>query len=583
MKHICALLSRWLVAGVFFLGLSVGVAHGQTATWQTAVAVSQMVGAESGVMATATDATGNVYVAGQFSGTISLGSITLVGGAGQQLFVAKWNAASGTFAWAQQTNGSTGSIDVRAMAVNGTSIYVGGTLSNTVTFGSISLTSAGSGEAYVAKLTDAGSSGSFMWVQRTTGRGLSTGTADALAVSGANVYVAGGFEGPVAFGSATPTNAGGYDAYVAKLTDLGATATWAWVRAMGGSDTETAVGIAASGATVYVAGYFASQTANFGSIALTNTSYLQEGFVAKLTDTGTNVGFMWAQSVAGDGLDIVRSMALSGNDLYLIGVTSGTYISFGTIMLPNTNPGTYHSFVAKLTDAGATSSYAWAKTTSGAGTSDVVEVAVNGPNVYIAGGFAGVANFGSIGLVSILGPSLSPGAPPGTMYRTRDVFIAKLTDAGAAATWTWVQPAGGPGEDGAIALAVAPNGLVYTAGSTGSPATFGSLTVTGTSNNGMAFLASLADATLTATAPPLTAAGIGLFPNPAHGTATVQLPATAGPATLTVLDALGRTLRTQTAAPSSTAELDLSGLAPGLYAVRVTAGGGSAMQRLVVE
>ncbi|MDQ2769419.1 MAG: T9SS type A sorting domain-containing protein [Bacteroidota bacterium] len=76
-----------------------------------------------------------------------------------------------------------------------------------------------------------------------------------------------------------------------------------------------------------------------------------------------------------------------------------------------------------------------------------------------------------------------------------------------------------------------------------------------------------------------------IFPNPAHATTTVAVPAVPGvaTATLTILDAVGRTLRTQTAPTNAPAELNLTGLAPGLYAVRVQAGAAIATQRLVVE
>jgi hypothetical protein len=50
-----------------------------------------------------------------------------------------------------------------------------------------------------------------------------------------------------------------------------------------------------------------------------------------------------------------------------------------------------------------------------------------------------------------------------------------------------------------------------------------------------------------------------------------------------VLDALGRILRTQAVALNARAEVDLTGLAPGLYAVRVQAKGQVATQRLLVE
>ena len=93
---------------------------------------------------------------------------------------------------------------------------------------------------------------------------------------------------------------------------------------------------------------------------------------------------------------------------------------------------------------------------------------------------------------------------------------------------------------------------------------------------GTNWLATVSTVALSATA---------FFPNPAHGHATVQLPVIPGTATatLTLLDALGRTLRTQTATTNSRTELDLTGLAPGLYALRVMAGTQTATHHLVVE
>lgn len=72
---------------------------------------------------------------------------------------------------------------------------------------------------------------------------------------------------------------------------------------------------------------------------------------------------------------------------------------------------------------------------------------------------------------------------------------------------------------------------------------------------------------------------------PTHSRATVQLPAIHGTttATLTILDAPGRTLRTQTAATNARAERDLNGLALGHYAVRVQVSGITTTRQLVVE
>jgi len=81
---------------------------------------------------------------------------------------------------------------------------------------------------------------------------------------------------------------------------------------------------------------------------------------------------------------------------------------------------------------------------------------------------------------------------------------------------------------------------------------------------------------------------VQLFPSPAHGAAVVQLPAVprAAIATLTLLDALGRTARSEQASLPATGlrhEFNLTGLVPGVYALRVQAGEDSAVRRLVVE
>ena len=196
---------------------------------------------------------------------------------------------------------------------------------------------------------------------------------------------------------------------------------------------------------------------------------------------------------------------------------------------------------------------------------------VNGSNVHVAGSFSGTgATFGASTLNSL---------------GFTDLFVARLTDAGNSASILWAQQAGGLGGDDAKATTLTSTGTVYVGGIVSQPAFFGSQTVTGPANSEVGFLASLADPTLTATTPALRLERLVLSPNPAHGRATVRLPAMPGAAlaTLTLLDALGRTLRTQSVAINAKTELDLTVLAPGLYAVRVQAGSNTATRRLVVE
>ncbi|OUJ74577.1 hypothetical protein BXP70_07305 [Hymenobacter crusticola] len=83
-------------------------------------------------------------------------------------------------------------------------------------------------------------------------------------------------------------------------------------------------------------------------------------------------------------------------------------------------------------------------------------------------------------------------------------------------------------------------------------------------------------------------AELSLSPNPARTSVTVQLPARPGAtqATLTLIDALGRTVRTQAGALSAGGlrqELALSGLAQGMYVVHVQVGAAHGVRRLLVE
>ena len=117
-------------------------------------------------------------------------------------------------------------------------------------------------------------------------------------------------------------------------------------------------------------------------------------------------------------------------------------------------------------------------------------------------------------------------------------------------------------------------------------ATTGPVTVTtpGGISNGLTFTVTgglaVADAALRA--------GVSLFPNPAQGRVTVRVLAVAGATqvTATLHNALGQQVQAHTAAlPAGGASLalDVSALARGVYALRLTAGTGTLVQRLVVE
>ena len=572
MIHVSFLRVAGLLVGLLLLPFS-PPAVAQAPAWQSARAVGMATAAAAGnfseVRATAVDAAGNVYLAGYFTNTVALGSTTLTSLGRYDVFVAKFNPVSNQFVWAQRAGGISDD-RVDALTVSGTSIYIAGYFAGpTAGFGTTILTNGsnpGYLDVFVAKLTDAGSTGAFAWAQRAGGTGSDQATA--LAVSGSSVYVAGTFYSSTAnFGPAALTCAGRANIFVAKLTDTGITGSFTWVQQAGGTGYDYAEALAVSGTNVYLAGNLTSSPANFGPTTLI-TAGATDVFVAKLTDAGSTGAFAWAQRAGGTANDQVTALAASGSSVYVAGSFNSSTAGFGPATLTNAggSTSTPKVFVAKLTDAVSTGDFAWAQQSVGTGNDQALALVASGTSVYVAGQFSGPLT--RFGLTTI--------ASGGNF----DVFVAKLTDAGSTGAFAWAQRAGGTGSDQATALAVS-SASVYVAGGSGSSNVgFGTTTLPNSNSiSFLGFLASLTDPTLTATATAGPREPAALFPNPARGTATLRLPAGTPSAPLTLTDALGRAVRRYPAPAGPETALDLSGLPAGLYLLR----GAGPAQRLAVE
>ena len=79
-----------------------------------------------------------------------------------------------------------------------------------------------------------------------------------------------------------------------------------------------------------------------------------------------------------------------------------------------------------------------------------------------------------------------------------------------------------------------------------------------------------------------------LYPNPAHGSFTLLLPAEMGRVAVTakLFNQLGQLVAERAlpiTAAGASAQFDVSGLAPGVYSLRLTGGSGQVVKRVVVE
>lgn len=575
----------WLLAALCLL-TGGNAARAQAPAWQAAIAGSGI----SGVHALATDAAGTVYLTGFFVGSVSFGPVMLSSAGGSDLFVAKWTPAAG-FVWALQGGGNEEENGV-AMAVQGSSVYLTGTFSSHFfDIGNTRLTNAGpttapiTTDVFVAKLTDAGTSAAFDWAEQAGGIGYDM--AHAIAVRGADVYVAGEFRGPsAAFGlsglSLTGAGTGlSCDGYVAKLTDGGPLGVFLWAQRLGGTGYDYCNALAASPTGLYVGGTYSSSSLQVGTTRLNNQGG-DDAYVARLTDNGTTAGFAWAQAVGGPGDNRAEALAVSGSRLYLAGAFNGSTMRAGGSTLYNAGTGTtFDAYVVALNDVGTTGTVAWGAQAGGPQDEFVTAMTVRGSSVYLAGTFqSDAAYFGATALTNVT-------STPVQGYWYSDLFVARLADAGTAGTFAWARQAGGPRTDRALAVAVAGT-TVYVGGTVAGPVSFGSVALPLPVQEPIAFLASLADPLGLATHGTAALAALGVVPNPAHATATVQLPRLPGvaAATLTLYDGLGRVVHTARLAlmtAGTTTELPLHQLAPGPYHLLVQAGNERASRTLLVE
>ncbi|MCC3158019.1 T9SS type A sorting domain-containing protein [Hymenobacter sp. 15J16-1T3B] len=550
------------------------LAPAQTPAWQPVSFPVQLANSSSKIAVTATDAAGNVYVAGGFYGTLRFGSTTLVNADPQyrdDIFVAKWTPTGG-YVWAQQASGASSEL-VSTITAYGGSVYVSGTfLSPTLTIGSTVLPGGGA-TSFLAKFTDAGA---LQWAESTGGA-----TCSGLAVSSAGVYVAGSFSGRVVLGSTMlDAVSGAGDAYVAKLTESGATHQFVWAVRGGGNYTDGLEDVAVSGNKVYAVGTFSSPTVSFGSLTLSNTGGFSDTgdmYVLKLQDNGNSASFVWAVRGGGTGIDGASNLVLAGTNVYVTGLFESATATFGTSTLqkaPSTAPPGYYIydvFLAKLVDAGSSGSFAWAQRLGGPGDDRVTGLAGSGSRVYVAGTFRGTASFGSTTLT---------GDPT-----YNDMFMTQLTDGGASSSFDWVQQAGGVGDDVAGSIALAGSSL-YLGGWTSGAATFGTYTMPGPSCcSAQAFLTALAGGVLGTKA--ARQPELSVFPNPVRGSVQVQLPVGAPRTGLryVLVDAAGRTLLSRSWPGTADRATVALGLLPkGLYLLRMEGPGGYfASRRLVAE
>lgn len=407
-------------------------------------------------LASVTDASGYVYVAGYFRDTADFGGTQLVSAGGEDIFMAKYHP-NGTLQWVQQFGGPG---DDRATAMcrdTAGGIDVAGTFSGTVMFDTNTLVSAGGLDVFLARFTLAGD---LDWALR--GGGASNDVAQAVAASTVvyAIYVAGYSQANATFGSTTLSISGVTNKMF--LAGYSTTGNFGWAATSTGTGPSEARALVCDpGNFVYVGGTCAGSV-TFGGQTLSSTGALS-GFVAKYSSGGNTAS--WARRlgtvtntptfnnrVNGLALDTNWNAYVTGEfqgEVAFLGGTNGA-VSFDTTQSDG--------FLLKLDTAGTGQ---WVKKISGPGADSGNSVTLDPlGNVYLTGSFRNSAAIGNTLLTGAGG---------------QDMFVALFDTTGALVK---ARRAGGAEDDPGQAVATDGAGSVFVAGSHAAPAAFGTNSLT---------------------------------------------------------------------------------------------------------
>ncbi len=173
---------------------------------------SAQVSNQSSTKSLAVDASGNIYIAGIFTGNINIGSSLLISNGNSDAFVAKLTPDGSTCTWAKKF-GSAAADGAMGIGIDGSNnVFIAGFYSDSLTIGNILLPQPGTSGAFIAKYN---TSGDFQWAKPA----FSSGADAALGlhvISDGSALVCGRFSNTANFHGIPITSAGGFDIFVAK-------------------------------------------------------------------------------------------------------------------------------------------------------------------------------------------------------------------------------------------------------------------------------------------------------------------------------------------------------------------------------
>lgn len=396
-------------------------------------------------------ATGDVYVGGDFSGSLKFGNDQLFEIGNGDSFLAKFDT-TGNYVWSKQFgDGNAQSLTSIAVDASG-NVVVGGANLN--------------GANNIIKLTSAGA---VVWSVACINKNASSYFAGLTTDLQGNVIVGGNLaasatcSGQVVVGVAPPA----HDVFIAKLSGL--TGSSIWQKQFGDAADQFLTGdglITDPGGNIFVVGAL-NGVINFGPGNVWTSAGGTDVFVAKLTSGGS---VSWSERFGDAGTQQAYAIAIdSAGGPVVTGIYQGQIIS-GAKILSTPNPNTLSSFVAKFDNGGGTT---WLNDMSAI----PYRVAVDAQNdILIGTSFTGSVSFGGATLTSA---------------GFEDIGVGKLTGATGASVWS--KRYGDAASQQVHAICAGKLNEVFITGDLGGTVDFDGIVLNGTGmNNTDAFITKIA-------------------------------------------------------------------------------------------
>jgi len=347
------------------------------------------------------DIAGNHYIAGNFTGTITVGSNNYTSTGGQDIYVIKYNNL-GQVLWTITIGGSSAeNVSGISLSPDGNFFYLGGSFqSNNCNFGGTILGTTGLNDVFLAKYST--SNGALSWAIRSAYGTTQQLVGNINVDNQGNIIQIGKYVDNVTFYggivSLTSPNAGVQQNYISKFDENG---NLIWAKHFTGTNSNSFIrDVSADNNYYYFSGFYAD-VINLDANILTSIGGTRDMFLFR---TNLNGDVQWIRKITGAGEDyLIKHYSDFSSYIFISGYYSSPNLSIDSTntelsLKTCPNQGSNDVFTACYAFDGTLQ---WVRNYGSSGDDKGLGVYANFDHVIFTGSYTGNISFGSFTLTNI--------------------------------------------------------------------------------------------------------------------------------------------------------------------------------------